>query len=380
MKHNLKSKDYRRRLSVRQEPHWQDLGDGCALGFRRGPDTWVARWHDPHSKRHLYSALRNAVEFEEAKAAAEQWWRTVSGGAVGSVQRGTVADALEAYVKALREHGRNADDIERRVTLTVAGKPFASLKVEHLSRAAVSAWRTGLLKGRAPRTVNREVRCVVAGLNWAVTHGGFAGNPLAWKLQPLADDVDAEPERAAVFLSREQREALIAAVPADAQAFLRALDHTGARPGEMAAATVADFDGARLTLRTRKGRGAKLRPRTIELTPAAVEFFAECARGKLPKAPLIAHDGAHWTRHQWAGAMRYAIQEANKKRKGPERIPVAASAYSFRHSFISEALAVLDPVTVARYCGTSVAMIERTYMRFVPGRVAAALEALRVAK
>ena len=380
-KHNLKVKDSRRRLKPRREPYWMDLGKGCAIGFRRGPDSWIARWHNPADKKHHYLALKEALEFEDALEAAQTWWRTVSGGASGSVVRGTVLEALTAYVKAKREHGRDADDIERRIGLTVEGTGLASTRMEQLTLPTFTAWRTSLMPGRANRTVNREVRCIVAGLNWAVKRGGYSGNPLAWSVDALADDLEDEADRAAVFLNPEQRASLIEALHEhpDAQAFLRGLQFTGARPGELAAATVADFDGARLTLRSRKGKSGKLKVRSIDLSSEGVEFFKAQAKGKTPAAPLFVDKltGAAWVGYRWAKAIRYGIEQANKRLKGKARIPVTASAYSFRHASISELLPVLDPVTVAKHHGTSVAMIERTYFKHIPGSVRAALDGLK---
>lgn len=59
-------------------------------------------------------------------------------------------------------------------------------------------------------------------------------------------------------------------------------------------------------------------------------------------------------------------------------IPDGASAYSFRHARISELLQIhsVDPLTVAHQTGTSIAMIERPYMRFIPAALLERLAAL----
>jgi integrase len=382
---NLKGKDARRRLKIRREPYWQDMGKGCALGFRRGPDTWIARWHNPADKRHLFNALKDVSEYSDALEAAQKWWKAVSGGASGTVQRGTVLEALRAYIADKREHGRNADDIERRIDAYVDAKPLANIRLEQLTRDAFKAWRTSMVKGRVHRTVNREVRCVVAGLNWAVENG-YTGNPLAWKLKPLSDDVDTEADKAAVFLSPAQRKTLINAADASLAVYLRGLELTGARPGELAAATVADFNAetGTLTLRTRKGRDGKSKARAAELSTDGVAFFKAQCRSKLPGAPLLIDSvtGGPWERHTWAKGIREAVARANdppegEPLRGVDRIPIAASAYSFRHAAISEMLALLDPITVARHHGTSIPMIERYYAKSIPSRVRDALDGLK---
>jgi len=71
-------------------------------------------------------------------------------------------------------------------------------------------------------------------------------------------------------------------------------------------------------------------------------------------------------------AQRVELQRAeagvNEKARGKARIPADASAYSFRHARISELLQLygVDPLTVAAQTGTSLAMIERAYLRFIP--------------
>jgi hypothetical protein len=62
-----------------------------------------------------------------------------------------------------------------------------------------------------------------------------------------------------------------------------------------------------------------------------------------------------------------------------EKIPQDASAYSLRHSRISELLQIynIDPLTVAQQTGTSVAMLEKTYFKFIPSAIRAKLAAVK---
>jgi integrase len=150
---------------------------------------------------------------------------------------------------------------------------------------------------------------------------------------------------------------------------LRGLELTGARPKELAAATVRDFDGKAVKLSHRKGRPAKVRVRYTVLGPEGVEFFAQRAADKLPAAPLFTEDGKQtWRRHIWARQIRVAAKSVNEKARGAARIPPGVGAYAFRHARISELLQVfnVDPLTVAHQTGTSLAMIEKAYMRFIP--------------
>ena len=96
-------------------------------------------------------------------------------------------------------------------------------------------------------------------------------------------------------------------------------------------------------------------------------FRPEC--GKYLLFPVFTEDGKQvWRRHIWAKQFRTAADKVNEEARGKDRIPTAATAYSFRHARISELLQLhgIDPLTVAAQTGTSLAMIEKAYLRFIP--------------
>jgi integrase len=377
---DLSRKRTRDRLAVRREPYWQRLAEGAYLGFRRGPDTWLARFRGrDHNQQ--YKALGEALEYDEAKRKAESWLAQLTGSAVRTVKRATVRAALEAYLADLRRHGRAdaATEALWRFKLCVYKDDIlADLELEAATQDDFLEWRDRLRPGRQPRTVNRNVRAVVAGLNKA-NRLGHLGNPSAWRLTALADDVEDDGETA-VFLNAEQRAAFIAAASPNAGEFLRGMELSGARPKELASATVGDFDGETLRLAHRKGKPPKLRVRHVVLGEDGVEFFKGQARDKLPSAFLFTEDGKQpWRRHMWARHVRAAIKKHNKTARGKARIPSGASAYSFRHARISELLQIhgVDPLTVAIQTGTSIAMIEKSYLRFIPSAMRAKLAGLK---
>jgi integrase len=378
---DLARKRDRERFSVRREPYWQKLETGAYLGFRRGPDTWIARYRNREGKQ-IYHAL-NAREFDDAKREAETWLKQM-GAAVRTVQRGTVRDALETYAKWLREQGREdaAKHSESRFKSIVWDDPLASIPLAKLTREDMREWRERLREGRQARSINRHVRSIVAGLNRAIAEGHI-GNPGAWRLDPLADDVDDSGETA-VMLTPAQREAIIKATEPATAALLRGLEFTGARPKELAAAVVGDFDARHglLKLSHRKGRPARLRARMVVLSVDGAAFFKAQTENKLPKALLFPNArGRPFERHDWADEIRAAVAKVNKKAKGKNRIPPRATAYAFRHARISEMLQVhgFDPVTVAAQTGTSVRMIERSYFKFIPAAMREKLAAIEEA-
>ena len=382
---DLSRKRDREQLVARREPYWQRLGAGAYLGFRRGPDTWVVRFRGRDEKQQ-YSSLGDGLDFDEAKRRAEAWLSQCASSSVRTVKRETVSAALETYLADLRRHDR-ADAAKKaegcfKTALRFDSKakgykdPLAELQLEDVTLDDFLEWRDRLRPGRLPRTVNRLVRAVSAGLNRA-HRLGHLGNPGAWRLEQLPDDNESET---AVFLTPAQRKALIAAASPAAADFLRGLELSGARPKELASAVAGDFDGERLKLSHRKGRTPKLRTRYVVLNDEGVAFFAKQKKEKLPFALLFTVDGQKpWRRHLWAQEVRAAITAHNKKARSTERIPPEASAYSIRHARISELLQVygVDPLTVAAQTGTSLRMIERTYFKFIRSAMLEKLASLK---
>jgi hypothetical protein len=301
----------RDRLAPRREPYWQRLAEGAYVGFRRGPDTWMARYRGRDGKQQ-WQPLGEAFEYDEAKRRADEWISQLSGAAVRSAKRSTVRAALEAYLADLRRHGRGvaAKEAEWRFRKYVYDDVLAEVELEKATRDDFDDWRDRQRGGRAARTIERQFRSVRAGLNRALELG-HVGNSAAWKLKALQDDVDDSGETA-VFLAPAQRQALIAAAEAPIGTFLRAMELTGARPIEMANAKVSDFDGQKLRLAHRKGKPPKLRVRHVVLGEDGIAFFTAECEGRLKNAWICTEDGERqWRRHMWARKVRAAIAAHN---------------------------------------------------------------------
>jgi integrase len=379
---DLSRKRLRDALPVRREPHWQRLAEGAYLGFRRGPETWIVRFRGRDGKQQ-YNALHGvpAHDFDEAKKRAEEWLTQMGAAGVRSTRRSTVRKALEAYMADLVRHGRQAAAAaaEARYRLVVWEDPLADIPLDRLTRNDVLEWRDRLRQGREPRSVNRYTRWVTSGLNKAVDLG-HTGNPRAWRLQRLADE--REDEGTAIFLAPTQRKALIAAASLQASDLLRALELTGARPHELANAKVQDFDGETLKLAHRKGHPPKLRVRHVVLSREGIAHFRRLAADRNPRAYLCTEDGERpWIPQNWSREVRAAIAKHNEEALPAERLPPGIGAYAFRHARISELLQLhgVDPLTVAQQTGTSLQMIEKTYLKFIPSAMRAKLAAVREA-
>jgi hypothetical protein len=273
---DLTRKRERERLAERNEPYWHRLGKGKALGFRRGSDTWVVRLTARDRKRtKTYRALEDLnLDFDTAKEKAEAWIELTTYSAVRKVKRGSVRAALDAYLADLKKHDRPgaAKGAEDKFKVCLYEDELADLQLDRATRDDFEDWRERQRAGRLNRTVNRQVRSVMAGLNRAVELG-HVGNPLAWRLKKLSDDVEDANETAVCLTADERRVLLGAADPSTAD-LLKGIDHTGCRPIELANAIVSDFDGTLLRLAHRKGRPPRLRVRHVMLGPDGVDFFA----------------------------------------------------------------------------------------------------------
>nr|WP_255703323.1 tyrosine-type recombinase/integrase [Lysobacter sp. GX 14042] len=174
-----------------------------------------------------------------------------------------------------------------------------------------------------------------------------------------------------LYLTREQRRAFLAELPADAQAFCRALCLLPLRPGALAAARVGDFDAGRAILTVRSDKAGEGRP--LVLPPASADLLREQIRNKLPTAFIFMRaDGSVWNKDAWKKPITAAAQAAS--------LPPGTTAYTLRHSVITDLVTSgrTDLLTVAKLAGTSVRMIEKTYGHLLQERATAALATLAV--
>lgn len=359
----------REALSARREPHWQRIRPGCFLGYRpsvrEGAGTWIARAYEEDGRRYRLKALGSFGEllsrdrFSAAKDDAESFADVIAAGGHQRVAIETIEEACREYVKV------NAE-ADGRFKRHVYGDPIAKLKLAKLRRHHLLEWRDRLQKKpamvsrskrdpvrtrpRSPSSLNRDMGMLRAALN-RVLPPGRPDTDAAWQ-EALRRVRNADKQRT-LRLSREQRKALLSALPDDAAAFVRALCLMPLRPGAVATLNAGDYDKRSRELTIGKDKSG--RPRRILLPPNAAELFAAHVVDKLPTAPLFSRaDGARWNRDSWKRPIAAAGAAAG--------LHSSATAYTLRHSIISELVeAGLPLLTIAQISGTSVEMIERHY-------------------
>lgn len=359
----------REALKQQREPHWQRLRPGCFIGYRRsaraGAGTWIARAYDEALRGYRLRAIgsfgdRPANErFAIAKAEAERFASEVERGSVAEEKIETVEDACRRFAGESRE-------VAARFRRYIYSDPIAKVKLAKLRRAQVKAWRDRLeatpalvsrrkvgeqiTRARSPATLNRDMAVFRTALG-KVLPVGAPNTEAAWQepLKPVKNAV----KRRTLYLNRDQRKALLAAVASEAEPFLRALCLLPLRPGAVAALTAGAFDKrtAELTIgKDKAGDG-----RRIVVPTAAAQLFAVAVKGKLPGAPLFMRaNGKAWDKESWNAPIGDAAKAAD--------LPAGVTAYTLRHSTITDLItAGLPLLTVAQISGTSADMIERHY-------------------
>jgi len=345
--------------------------------MKGGAGTWVARAYDDEQCRYRLKALgsfaqRQARErFALAKQAAELF--------AADVERGGLPDdTIETVADACRKFAESRPEDEARFRRFVYSDPLGKAKLTKLRRSHVEDWRRRLAetparvsrrrrgkqvtRKRSPATLNRDMAALRTALG-RVMALGRPGSEGAWQeaLRPIKNAV----RRRTLYLTREQRRALMEHIASEAEPFARALCLLPLRPGAIAALTVSDFDARTSELTIIKDKAGERR--RIVVPESAAKLFSRAADGKNPKSPLFTRsNGSGWDKNSW----KIPIAEAANAAKLPPNV----CAYTLRHSTITDLVASgLPLLTIAQISGTSAEMIEKHYGHLVRH---AALEAL----
>ena len=361
---------------VRRDPYWQRLSEGRYVGFRRlsasTPGTWLARFYDGdkyHSKPlGDFATLDAKARYDAAKGGAEEWFKHLDQG--GSTKRQTVKAACEASIenKRIDKSEAAAADALGRFRRLVYDDPIAGVELEKLTPRHLADWKGRVLaKGGSRSSYNRNATAVRAALNLAYRRRDVASDH-AWReeLKPLENAA----RRRTLYLDGTKRRRLVENASTEARPFFTALNLLPMRPGEVASLRVEYLAAAQRALEIPTG---KTEPRVIPLASDVLAHFKGCAKGKLPRAWLIARaDGSQWKKEAWRDEIKAAARKA--------KLPQATVAYTLRHSVITDLVTGgLDLFTVAKISGTSVLMIEKHYGHLNSEHARRALEKLALA-
>jgi integrase len=364
---HLETRGARLKLPIAQKPHdFTQVSPGIAVGYRRckSAGRWVVRVANGHGGMWT-KAIGLADDFEEADGEhVLTWWQAQDRARVlargtdlsGAGRPATVAEALDDYGRDLATRAAdpyNAGHARHHLTAALLAKPVALLTPKELSQ-----WRDGLVgAGVKAATVNRVSKSLKAALNLAVRRDPRIDNREAWRVG-LAGLPDTHNPRNVVLTEADVR-ALIAAAwsrDPDFGLLVETLAVTGARASQVARLEVGDLQDGRpdprlLMPSSKKGSGHKRIERRPLPIPASLAAKLRAAAGNRPATEkLLPKAAARWTNHR-------AFAEIAAR---------GVTAYALRHTSITRGLLAGVPIrVVAANHDTSIAMIEKTYAKFI---------------
>jgi hypothetical protein len=375
--YEISKKKVRDGLKPRGEPYWQSepLAEHLRLGFRKHKDgggVWIARYRKSYSEgdQQTYRiGLDVEYSYLDAKKVALDWYDN-------SLKRGidrqapTLKKAAEEYLayvlKDSTGHRRDKDrahkDAKWRIEQYINAHALASVPIDEIREDDLQDWFDAL-EGKAA-SKNRNLTLIKAVLNYAVSKRRVAAEMAdEWRRVKRIKVERHQRRREDVYLTVEERRAIIDACEGDFADYVRAVALTGCRPGDPAQVRAEDFDGKGVIFRT------KVAPTRVTLAPQAQALFKQLAKGKTPKAYLFPRQGADPYKYSndWSRPFKDAVRKATRSDKLDKVKAREAVLYSFRHSFITDALmSGIRTFEVAEICRTSVKMIEDHYAHVIP--------------
>ena len=277
----------------------------------------------------------------------------------------TMAEAASNYLDVLRAKNMGtAYDTELRLKKHFLPR-FGDRLAADLTKTMLERWLASLVvesddpeKVRKSKdTANRVLTMVKALLNHAMQdQSNGLKDDSAWRLVKPFPHVGRPRE---IRYTSDEVKKIIASAPDDAFAdLIRGAFLTGARLGELTSAHIYSVDFNQRTLHV----SGKTGPRSIILQANAVEFLKRLTDGRAADDFLfVRSDGSRWKKSEQTRPFKEALSKAGLSEVG--------SLYAMRHTYISHAIEQHMPhVVIARNCGTSVRMIEKTYAKLLSER------------
>jgi integrase len=385
----LETRTTRLKLPIAKKPVFVRVGPGVALGYRRNQTagTWVLRVADGKSG-HWTKRLADADDFQDADGGAvlDYWGAQERARALARSGRDgdddgggkllTVKQAIERYEAELAVRGgdrANAARIRVHLPDTLSGKTVALLAARDFR-----PWRDALArKGLSPAAINRANTCFKACLNLAADQDERITNHRAWG-KGLAGIPDAVASRNVILAEATVRQIVDSAyrhVGTEFGLLVELAAVTGARVSQLGRLEVQDAQGNRSDSRlmmpsSRKGKGQKKVTRRPVPIPENLAARLLCAtEGRTATAPLLTKPcGQPWKRSDHTRLFTRAMKQAGIEATSADGSSgeMSITIYALRHSNIVRQLLGGVPIrVVAVNHDTSVAMLERTYSRYI---------------
>ena len=400
----LDSRASRQRLKLRREPYWRTISEGLAIGYRKGSKggTWIARHYTSEHGRRFYSIGTaddvadadgtHILSFAQAQEAGRKWFSDLARRDDGEISSEgyTVANAMADYVTAYKRRGGKAlyrmqSNINAHINPTLGDKLLTKL-----TRRQMEAWLDGIAATdprkrtkqgaeqqyrtiteaneealrRRRNSANRVLNILKAALNLA-HQNRRALNRDAWEAVKPYREVDSPKIR---YLSDDEARRLMNACADDMRMIATGALLSGARYGELAALTVANFNTDSGTLHIQRSKSGK--PRYIVLTDEGRTFFADMVTGKKGDTLIFLRaSGAKWKHADQYRPIQDACKAAN--------IFPAIGFHILRHTYGSRlAMQGVPMAVIAAQLGhADTRMTEKHYAHLAPSYVAETVRA-----
>ena len=424
----------RSQLPYNPNGHARILTDGVALLYypskvKGRAGTWGARRY-LGEKRYERILLGDAddlpgsvgdgvkvFDFAQAEKAARAWATAAASAAQKADKAGaaTVGDAVRAYVaERLQRAPKAGSDAQNRLGHHVLNALLAEVALADLRESDLEAWRAGLtrgVRGRAPKdgavkakppsppmataTLARLLNDLRAALNAANRRHKIGGDFSAVIAEGLRAPEGSQSARGMQVLSDSHVAQIVAgaqSLNADFGALVLVLAATGCRFDQAARITVGDVqpgNGRVMIPTSHKGKGEKAVTHiAFPLPDRDMDALAPLTFGRGSDEPLL----MRWHHKRAGGASLTWARDGRRAWSVPAEmtrdwraacaaagLPASVVPYALRHSSIVRMLKAGLPIRlVAAVHDTSVAMIEKTYAKFIVDASEALLRAATV--
>jgi integrase len=368
----LETRTARQRLPVSSIPIYARIETGLSIGYRKNASggVWTVRLSNGR-RGNLVKRIGSADDAAPADGKALLDWPQACAAARRLRHTGTVeepkkittfGDAIDSYAEDLERRGGDAVNVSRirkHMTPQLAGRALALIDSKEFRQL-----RDRLAKKMSTVSVDRTCRGIKAACNLVAEHDASLDRH-AWT-SGLALIKEKSPQRYHVPLAEPVIAQIVAACRAQSVEFgnlCQVLAETGCRCSQAVRIEICDLlSGDMLNIPvSNKGRGEKeVKSYALPISSSLAARLRVAAGDRAVTEPLLLRpDGHPWRHSDEDQRFREAVTASGHD-------AARVTAYSLRHSWIIGALLKNVPARlVAANADTSLAMLEKTYSRYI---------------
>lgn len=218
----------------------------------------------------------------------------------------TLTESIDRFLQEIAGDLKPATVRTYRCRLASLQKWLGYRELPTLRPGELEPWLQTAIEGRAPDTVRLTIIAVERWQAWAIDNQHLGEEIFAPRQKPGGRQRLAMP-------TKDEQALIYRHAPADFQPIFRALRLTGARPGELCRATIADLDLAagEILLQDHKTARKTGKPRRIAVGHPSLRAILETAIAGRTEGPIFRRSsGRPWTPSGLSAAYRTARKAA----------------------------------------------------------------------